>query len=112
MRVNVANYTTGALHPSRGQFYKFYFFFIIGVEPYGIMCAMKTITIERTAKRFKLMSLLASLVLIVTPFWAYVLKCQAEIVGGEANFWPPAITFGVALVAKLVIRFLIWWYHD
>ena len=73
---------------------------------------MKTVVIEKTSKKFKLIKVMCWLtMLIVCPVWVMIKIAGANVVGGDPSYAGPAILFAVALVMAVVNRFMSWWCH-
>ena len=70
---------------------------------------VQIITIQKTAKRYKLAKALGGLLLIVTPFYAYAIHANAEIVKGEPSYTGPVITAAVGIILYLYGRIGAWW---
>lgn len=72
---------------------------------------MATVTIEKTAKRYKLRLVLAVLMLIVGVIWAACVHANAEVVNQAPNYTPPGILIASAVGLWLITKVAIWWHH-
>lgn len=69
------------------------------------------ITIERTAKKYKLAKLLSVLGIIVGIFWIMGAHANSDVTGVEPNLAKPIALIAISGIVYIVTKFLIWWNH-
>lgn len=69
------------------------------------------ITIERTAKKYKLAKLLSALGIIVGIFWIMGAHANSDVTGVAPNLAKPIALIVISGIVYIVTKFLIWWNH-
>ena len=69
------------------------------------------ITIERTAKKYKLAKLLSVLGIIVGIFWIMGAHANSDVTGVAPNLAKPIALIVISGIVYIVTKFLIWWNH-
>ena len=69
------------------------------------------ITIEKTAKRYKLVILLSALCAVVSVLWIVCACANSEITNAEPSVGFPIFLLLVSGVVYMATKAVIWWNH-
>ena len=69
------------------------------------------VTVEKTAKRYKLRLLLSVLGLIVGIFWLIGAISNADVTNQEPNLATPSAIIVLSLLLWIITKIQIWWNH-
>lgn len=72
---------------------------------------MNTITIEKTAKRFKLMLILAVLMMLGSVIWMACIRSNAQLTNESPDYAPACVLLASGVVMWLIAKVAIWWHH-
>jgi len=69
------------------------------------------VTIERTAKKYKLLILLSILGILAGIVWIVGAFANLDATGAEPNLAKPLALIAVSALVYIATKFIIWWNH-
>lgn len=69
------------------------------------------VSVERTAKRYKLLLLLSGLGMIVGVFWILGAVAYHHAMGVAPDYIKPVAVLAISGFVRIITKFLIWWNH-
>ena len=69
------------------------------------------VTIEKTAKKYKLVILLSALCAVVSIFWIICACVHSDVTNSEPSLGLPILLLLVSGLVYIVTKIAIWWNH-